>query len=181
MSQILLGECHPESHTLDGGDVFYQRLHLFMVHQVHLSGTDPGEVKRLVKRQRFGLDPLTVLVIFSPGGYLSNVDFRVKIGGKRMTVFSGVAVHNIHKKDFIKMAFLRMGAKDICNPRVKSAAEQRHDPFFFKPVLIIPLPLIAEFCLVPRFVICGIKIIHTCFQAGIHNGKILIGQCNIDN
>ncbi len=82
---------------------------------------------------------------------------------------------------FIKQMFLSIGAKYVRNTGVETAAQKRHQAFFFEFVLISPLPFIFEFRKVDWGVIGSSKIVDIAFEAGVHNGKVLIRQCDIDN
>ena len=132
-------------------------------------------------RKRLGFNPVTVFIIFAPGRYFPDIDFRVKVGGKGVAVVAGIAIHDVNRIDFIKMRFQGMGAENIGYPRIKAASQQGHDAPLFKPVMVIPLPFVTEFSLIRRFVIGRIEIIHPGFEAGVHDRQILVRERHIDD
>src|SRR6188768_4329525 len=86
--------------------------------------------------------PLTVLTIALPIatwlGDLADVDLRVEVGSKLVTVIACVAVEDVDGVDGVEQLLLRVSAEDIGHPRVKARAEQRHEARFFKAFAVGP-------------------------------------------
>ena len=77
--------------------------------------------------------------------------------------------------------FCRVSGKHACHARVESAPENGCDAGFFETVLVGPLPAVLVFCFVVRFIVGGVHIADAAFQTCVHDGKVLVGQCQIDN
>ena len=87
---------------------------------------------------------MAVLPIRARCRYLSQIDFRVKIRGKRIAVIAAVAVQNINRINSIKKMFFGISTIGLGHARVKAAAEQCGQSGLFKPFLISPLPGIVK-------------------------------------
>ena len=94
---------------------------------------------------------------------------------------AGIGIKNIDGFDRVIQMLLGIGAVNIGNTRIKTAAEYRHQSLFLETIMIGPLPAVLEMCLVRWFIIGGIKVINPTFETGIHNGQILIRQRDIDD
>ena len=93
---------------------------------------------------------------------------------------AGVCVENIHGFDFVEKVFLRVGAINVGDARVESGAEQGGEPGFFKAFAISPLPRVFEFCVIRRFVVCGVHVVHAGVEASVHQRQILIRERDVD-
>ena len=94
---------------------------------------------------------------------------------------AGIAVDDVKIVDLVKMMLLGIGGEDAGNPRVETAAEQRHQPQLLKAFLVRPLPAVFELGDIGGLVIGGIKIMDAGFQTGIHDVQILVGEGDIDD
>ena len=141
---------------------------------------------------------MAVFPVRAGSGYLAEVDFRIEVGCKRISVVAAVAVQNINRVNFIEIVFLCIGCKNAGDALVKAGSEKTGDAGFLETVHIGPLPgiikvggkaklfaslfvdcapcrIICIFC----FVICSIDVRNLTCEAGIHNGKILIRKSQI--
>jgi len=73
-----------------------------VVHQVHFAHADTRKIERLVNCQRISAFPLTIFEIAATGGYLADIDFRIKISSKCFTVIAAVAVNNVNRMNFVE-------------------------------------------------------------------------------
>ncbi len=97
-------------------------------------------------------------------------------------MITGIAVDNVDILNLIQQAFLLgIGAHDICNARIKAAAENGGNAFLYKPILIGPLPTIFELGDITRLIVCCIHVMRAGFEACIHDRQVLIGQGHIDH
>jgi len=98
-----------------------------------------------------------------------------------MSVIAGIAVKDIQFQDLVKMMLGRPGRKHIGHAGIKSAAQQGHDAAIFKPMIIVPLPLIAKPGFIGRLIVGRVHIIHAGFKACVHDMKILVWKRHIDH
>ena len=73
------------------------------------------------------------------------------------------------------------GGENAGHARVEATAQHGEQAFFTEPVLVGPLPAIFEFSDLFGFVIGRIQIVYTSFQTGVHDGKVLVGQGDIND
>ncbi len=140
------------------------------------------------------LYPVAVLPVGTRCGYLPKIDFRVEVRGEGIAVVTAIAVQNIDGVDLVEIVLLRVGCKNRGHTRIKAGAEQCRETGLRKLLPVRPLPGIIEVgrktlfrtalfidgtpCRILgifRLIICGINVVHTGSQAGVHDGKILIG------
>jgi hypothetical protein len=131
--------------------------------------------ERLMDFQRLGFLPFT-FPIAAFGCDFANVDFRVEVCRERQTMVSRVGVDDVDVMNLIEQMLLGIGAVDVGHTRIEAAAQQRHETFFLKPLVVGPLILVAEPGFVARFVIGRIEVIHPCF----HQCQILVRQRHVN-
>ncbi|OPZ71214.1 MAG: hypothetical protein BWY82_01795 [Verrucomicrobia bacterium ADurb.Bin474] len=98
-----------------------------------------------------------------------------------MAVVSGVTVNDIELVNGVEFVFVEPRREHIGDPRIKSRSQQRKESFLFETIMILPLPLVAEFGFIAWFVVGGIDVGDSRFEASIHNGQILIGKGYVDH
>ncbi len=128
-----------------------------------------------------GLDPLALLPIAALGGDLPDVDLRVEVRGEGLAVAARVAVDDVDLVDLRHIVLLEIRAEDAGHAGVEARAEQGHEPGFFEPVLVGPLPLVLELGGVERLVIGGVHVVHAGFEAGVHDVQVLVGEGHVDH
>ena len=79
-----------------------------------------------------------------------------------------------------KRCFLGVRAEDVGDPGVEARAQERHDSSGFEALLVRPLPLVFELRLVRRLVVGGVEVVDAGFQAGVHQGQVLVGKRDVD-
>ena len=176
MGQVFLSESHPETCPLDGRVIFHQGFQFLMIQQIGIPLPDIRIGQHLMDFQWSGFHPVSVFIIPSVLGNLTDIDFRIEIGGKCLSVITGITIHYIQVLDFIKMMFRSISCKNSRYSRVKPAPQYGCQSFFFKAVVVCPLPAVFEMCHIFRFIISCIQIIHPTFQTSFHDRQILIRQ-----
>ena len=152
-----------------------------MVHAVDFIGAHfLRAVEALVHAHGGRFPEGSVFPVAAGGRHLADVDFRVEIGGEGLAVVAAVDVDDVQRVDFIKMVLERPGREDVGHTRIKSGAEQGEEPGFAEFVLVRPLPGVFEFGYVPGFIVGGVQIVDAGFQAGVHQGEVLVGKGHID-
>ncbi|MMZ61562.1 hypothetical protein D1872_237190 [compost metagenome] len=162
VGQVTLSKCHEKADTLEPFDMFDETLHLFMIEQITIFGTDLRIVPHHLDRHGFGLYPLSVFPVAPLGTHFAQIDFGIEVGGERVTVIAGVAVENIDRMDLVEVVLLGVGAKDIGDARIKSASQKCHDTGIFVAVMISPLLFVFELCRIGMLVICRIEVVYAC-------------------
>ena len=112
---------------------------------------------------------------------LANINLRIKISRKMLAVVATIAIENIQRMHLFNIVLGDVGRENIGDTWVEPTAQQRHDAAINKAVVIGPLPVIFELGLIARLVIRRVQIIDASFKAGIHYGKVLVRQCQIDD
>ena len=171
-----------------------------MVKQIHIFLTNLREIVFSFNLHRLCLYPMAIFPVRTVRRHFTQIDLRIKIGGKRIAMVAAIAVENINCLDLIKIMFQCISGKDTGDTRIKAASEKCRDACFFKLFLISPLPGIVKICRksglfaaffidftplfvigIFRLIIGGINIIHLACQTRIHDRQILIRQCHIQN
>ena len=192
--QIALAERHEEADALDLRQVAGQRLDLLVVQQIHVLPADLREIILAVDGHGGNLDPMAVLPVGAGRRDLAEVDLRVEVRGEGIAMVAAVAVENI------KIVLLGIGDEHGRDTRVKAGAEQARQTGLAEALVIGPLPRIVKVGgeaqllaalfvdLAPcgivgvlRLVICGVDIVHAALEAGLHHGKVLIRQGQIQH
>ena len=94
---------------------------------------------------------------------------------------AGIAVDDVERVDLAEVMFERVGGVNIRHARIESAAEQRGESCVLELVLVSPLPVVFKLRHIARLVVCGVDVMHASFEAGVHDGEILVGQRHIDH
>ena len=144
------------------------------------------------------LYPVTVLPIASGSADLAEINLWIEVGGEGITVIAAVAVQDVNRVDGIKFMLLCVSNISLGDTGIEAAAEQGSKSSLFKFLLISPLPAIIEVCgeasflatllidgtplgiiRVLGFIVCRVHVVDLAGKAGIHDGQILIGKCNV--
>ena len=179
VGEVLLAEGHPETGTLDGGIVDDERLYLFVVEQVALLGADAGIGQGLVNLHRFRLDVLAVLPIESFLRYLADVDFGVEVRGESFMMVARVAIDDVEVLQFVEVVLGGVGGEDAGHTRVEAAAQNGTESGLLETLAVGPLPRVLEVRLVLGFVVGRVEVVAPRLQAGLHDGEVLIRQCQV--
>src|ERR1700730_12710143 len=94
---------------------------------------------------------------------------------------TGIAIYDVNLMDLVKQMLLSIGTKDVGDTWIKSTSKNCKNPFFAITLFIVPLPFIAEFCLILRFIVGRIQITRASSKTSIHKWQVLIWQGHIDN
>ena len=173
--QVLLSEGHPEACAAYCGEIEYEAFQLLMIHEVAVACTYIGVCKRLVYFQRAGGNPFAVLPVASVLSDLTDVDFRIEIGGKSFAVVAGVAVNDVQSFHGLEMVFGGIGCEYPADTRVKAAAEYGGEACIGKALAVSPLPRVFEVGFIAWFVVGRVQVVDAALQAGLHDGEVLIG------
>ena len=90
--------------------------------------------------ERTGSHPLAVLIIPAVLCDFADVDFGIEVGGKRLAVISGIAIHNVEIVHFREMVLSRIGGEHARHTRVEAAAEDCRQSRLFEAFAVSPLP-----------------------------------------
>lgn len=179
--EVVGGEAHPELSPAQGRDVFHEGFEFLVVHPVDFVGANffrAGE--RLMQGHGGGFDKRSVFPVAAFGGDFTDVDFRVEVGGESVAVVAAIDVDDVQCVNFIEMVLQGPGGENIGDAGVEAGAKQGGATCREEPLLKIPLPGVFELGDVLGFVVGSVKVVATRFQAGFHQGEILIGQGDID-
>ncbi len=94
---------------------------------------------------------------------------------------TGVAVQDIQVMNLVEKVFLRVRGKYVCYARVEAGTKDCDKTFFFKSIMVSPLPAILKVSNIRGFIIGGIHIMDPRFQTRIHDVQILIGEGEIED
>ena len=95
-----------ETYSLDSPDIECKAFKFFVVEQVHILFADFIEIIYSLDFHRFGFNPFSVLNVTALCRNFSDIDFRVEVCRKRITMVTAVAVKNVNIVNFIKVMFL---------------------------------------------------------------------------
>ena len=179
--EVFLSESHPETCAFQCRVVLHQAFQLFVIHQIGFARTDVRIRKRLVNRQRVGFLPFAVFIVFSALCNLTDIDFRIEVGGESLAVVTRIAVYNVEMLHFREIMFCGISGIHARNARVETAAENCRQAGLFEAVLIRPLPAILIFGFIKRLIIGRVEIVYTTFQTSVHNCQILIRKRHVDD
>ena len=143
---------------------------------------------------------MAVLPVAARCADFAQIDFRIEVGCKSVAVIAAVTVENINGVNLVKFVLCSVCAIRLRHARIKAAAEQCSQAGILKFLSICPLPRVIKVCRksffftalfinctpfriigVLRLIVCRVHIVDAASQASIHNGQILIRQCNIHN
>ena len=172
---------HPEADLLQALDVLHQAFLFLMIDEVGFARADFRIVHHRLDRERRDLDPLALFPVFAVLRHFAEVDLRVEVRRKRLAMVAGIAVDDVDIVDLVEQVFLRIGAPDVRDARIKPAAEDGGQAGRLEPLLIGPLPGIFELRDFPRLIVRGVEIVHARLEAGVHDRQVLIGQGHVDH
>ncbi|CDC90223.1 unknown [Bacteroides faecis CAG:32] len=152
-----------------------------MIKKIRITRTDVWISQVLMNFQRTGCYPLSVFIITSVLGNFADVYFRIEVCSKCFMMITGITVHNVQILNFIEVMLCCIGSIDAADSRVESATKDSCQTGFFEAVVVGPLPAVFKMSFIFRLVICGIQIIDSCFQTGLHYGKVLIRKSNVNH
>lgn len=181
MLEVIRREGHPELSPADGRDVFDQAFHFFMIHTVDFICANflrAGEASVHAHGGRFlecALFPMA-----ARGRYLTDVDFRVEVGGESHAMIAAVDINDVQCMDFVEMVLESPSGEDIGNAGVKAGPQKSEEASLTEFFLVCPLPGVFELGDIARFIVGGVHIVDSGFQTGVHQGEILIWKSHID-
>ncbi len=111
-----------------------------MVQQVTVARPDFRIGQVFVNLQRLRLYPFPVLPVEAFLCDLTDVDFRVEIGGECLVVVAGVAVDDIQVLYLLEVVLGSVGREDARHARVEAATEDGCQSGFLETLAIGPLP-----------------------------------------
>ena len=111
-----------------------------VMHQIALSGANVRICQRLMHLERFGFNPLTILVVESFLCYLANVNLWVEVCGESFMMITGIAVHDVEMSDFVEVMLCCVGCIDARHSWVEAASEDCRESSLFESVFVGPLP-----------------------------------------
>ena len=112
--------------------------------------------------------------------YLTDVDFRIEVGGESLVVVAGVAVHDVEILYLVEMMLRGVCREHLRHTRVEAAAEYCREACLLEAVLVGPLPRVFEMCLVFWLIVGRVEIVAAASQASVHDAQVLIGQGEVD-
>ena len=95
-------------------------------------------------------------------------------------VVASVAVDDVKVLDLLEVMLGSVGGEDGGHTWIETAAEDSAKTSLLETLAVGPLPAVFEMCLVLGFVVGGVHIVHASFEAGIHDGEVLIGEGEVD-
>ena len=131
--------------------------------------------------QRFRFNPFAILIIESFLCDFADIDLGVEVGSKCLVMVSGIAVNDIKIMNLVEMMLGSIGCVDARHARVESAAEDSRQSGLFESVFVCPLPRIFKVSLILWLIVGRVEIVASACKTSIHDGKILIWQCQIDH
>ena len=78
---------------------------------------------------------------------------KVEVGGERLAVVSGIAVHDVERLHGREIVLGRVGGEHTAHTRVETAAEDGREAGFLEAFAVGPLPGVFEMSHVARFVV----------------------------
>ena len=198
MSKIALSECHEETQSLNFRNVYRKRFQFLVMKEIHILHAYIIKIIFSLDAHSGDLDPLAVLDVTARCGYLTEINFRVEVCSKSISVIAAVAVQDIYSIDRVEFVLFRIGAVSLGYTGIEAAAQERSKTCLLELLLICPLPAVIEVsrkalflasllidrtpfgivCIL-RLVVCRIHIIDAADKACVHYRKILIRKCDI--
>ena len=96
-------------------------------------------------------------------------------------VVTGITVDDIQLGHLIEVVLSGVCRVDTTDTRIEAATEDGAETGLLKTLLISPLPTVLKMSLILRLVVGGIEVVDTTCQTSIHDGKVLIRQCQVDH
>ena len=100
--QIALSKSHKETNPFYTRDCFCQRLDFLMVKQVHILISHLVKLIFSLNSHRRDFHPVSVFPVASRCTYFTEIDFRIKVCGKCISMISAIAVQNINRINLVK-------------------------------------------------------------------------------
>ena len=161
--------------------MFGETFEFLVVEEVHFFRADLREVEGGADGDGVGFLPCAVFPEAAAGGDFADIDFRVEVSGEGEAVGAGVAVDDVEGEDFVEVVFGGVGAEDVGSAWVEAAAEEGGEAGLLEFFLIGPLPFVFELGGVEWFVVGGVDVVGAGFEAGVHDGEVLVGEGDIDD
>ncbi len=152
-----------------------------MVQQIAVAWADVGIGQVLVNLQRLCLHPLAVLPVESLLGNLADVDLWVEVGGEGLMVVTGIAVDDVQILHLLEVVLGSVCRVDAGDAWVEATSEDGGQTCLLELLAIGPLPRILEVSLVLGLVVGSVQVGAATGQTSLHDGQVLIGQCQIDD
>ena len=130
--------------------------------------------------ERAGCDPLAVFVVTAVLGDFADVDFGVEVGGEGFAMVAGVAVHDVEVVHLAEVVLGGVGGEYARHAGVEAAAEDGGEAGLFEAFAVGPLPGVFEVGHVAGLVVGGVEVVDATFEACVHDGEVLIGECDVD-
>ena len=88
-----------------------------------MTRADLGIVDHRRYAERIDLDPLAVFPVLAALRDFPEIDLRIEVRREGFAVAAGVAVDDVDRVDLVIEFLLRVGAEDVGDARIESAAE----------------------------------------------------------
>ena len=88
---------------------------------------------------------------------------------------AGVAVDDVDRMDLVIQLLLRVGAEDVRDARIETAAQDGHQSLVLELIVVGPLVFVGEFGFFTRLVVGGVHVVDAGLEAGIHDRQVLVG------
>ena len=98
----------------------FEAFDFLMVHQIHVLWTNRFKVKTLLHRHCGGFDPVAIFPMARDGGDFTDVDFRVEVGCKGLTMVAAIAIQNIEGVDAVEVMLFQIGREHRCHAGVEA-------------------------------------------------------------
>src|SRR3546814_7622050 len=98
-----------------------------------------------------------------------------------LAMIAAIAIQYVERVDPVQIVLFKIGREHAGNAGIEAGTQQRHQAGVLEAIMICQLPMIFELRLIARFVIGRVHIMYAGLEAGFHDGKILIGQGQIDD
>ncbi len=140
MIQITLSKRHKKSNPFHSGYILCKRLNLLMVQQIHVFLTHLIKMICSLNTHCRNLNPMPVFPIASGRRYFPQVNLRIKVRCKCISVVTAIAIEDVNALYRIKLVLERICTVCLCHTRIKTRAKQRRDAGLLKLLPICPLP-----------------------------------------
>ena len=181
MLDVVVREGHPEADLLQALDVLDEAFLFLVIDQVGLDRADLGIVDHRRYAERIDLDPLAVFPVFAALRDFPEIDLRIEVRREGFAVAAGVAVDDVDRVDLVIEFLLRVGAEDVGDARIESAAQDRHQTLVLELIVVGPLVFVRKFGFFTRLVVGGVHVVDARLEAGIHDRQILIRKRHVDD
>src|SRR5690606_3406914 len=160
----------------------HQGFQLFVVEAVHVVGADALGAGELHFGGHGGRgDEFAVFPVAAVGGDFADVDLGVEVGGEGVAVVAAVDVDDVEGVDLVEVVLGDPGGEDVGGAGVEAGAEQGHEARLLEALPVGPLPAVFELGGVEGLVVGGVEVVDAGFEAGVHDGEVLVGQGDVDH